>query len=213
MIDATTFWDKSAVKYAQKPIEDMNAYRATLDRTRSYLGDDDRVLEVGCGTGTTALYLCESVTSYLGTDISTTMIEIAQQKARSQEAVNAEFKTASVGDISAADGPFDAVLAFNLIHLLPNPDEDLGKIGSLLRPGGVFISKTFCSSGAGLPLKYRLIKLALPLMQAIGKAPFVRFETESDLQDRIRAQGFEIMETRHFGASTSTPFIVARKTA
>ena len=51
------FWDKAAAKYAKSPIEDIEAYNYTIGRTRSYLSPTDRVLEVGCGTGSTALLL------------------------------------------------------------------------------------------------------------------------------------------------------------
>ena len=51
MKNAAQFWDGQAEKYAKKPIANMQAYNATLDRTRSYLAKDQHVLEVGCGTG------------------------------------------------------------------------------------------------------------------------------------------------------------------
>ena len=52
-----TFWDSAADKYARKPIGNEAAYAQTLDRTRAYLSSDQHVLEIGCGTGTTALKL------------------------------------------------------------------------------------------------------------------------------------------------------------
>ena len=57
MMTATNFWDKTAKKYARKPIDDLPAYEATLERVRSFLHADDRILEFGCGTGGTALAL------------------------------------------------------------------------------------------------------------------------------------------------------------
>ena len=99
------------------------------------------------------------------------------------------------------------------MHLLPTLDEDLGRIASVLKPGGLFISKTFCGLGPKAPLKWRLMKLALPILQALGKAPFVRFQREGELKEHIEARGFEILETRHFVTDVSVPFIVARKLA
>lgn len=213
MMDAAQFWDGQAEKYAQRPIANMPAYDATLDRTRSYLGKDQRVLEVGCGTGTTALRLCDSVHEYVGSDVSSSMIRIASEKAFAQGARNVAFKTAGVGDLAGGSGSFDAILGFNLLHLLPRLDEDLRSIASMLKPGGVFISKTFCTLGPKAPLKWRLMKIALPILQVLGKAPFVRFQNEAELKQRIAEQGFEIVETRHFTTDASVPFIVARKVA
>ncbi|MBB5050595.1 cyclopropane fatty-acyl-phospholipid synthase-like methyltransferase [Afipia massiliensis] len=53
------FWDRSSRKYAVSAIADQAGYERTLDRTRALLGPNDRVLELGCGTGTTALRLAD----------------------------------------------------------------------------------------------------------------------------------------------------------
>ncbi|MEM9590253.1 MAG: class I SAM-dependent methyltransferase [Pseudomonadota bacterium] len=213
MVDSGKFWDAQAEKYAKQPIANEAAYAATLDRTRYYLEDDQRVLEVGCGTGTTALHLCDSVEEYVGSDISQSMIRIASEKAFEQGASNVAFKTAAVGEIANKNTPFDAVIGFNLLHLLPSLDDDLKRIASVLRPGGLFISKTFCGLGPKAPLKWRLMKLALRVLQMLGKAPFVRFQKEADLKGQIESHGFEVLEIRHFVTEFSVPFIVARKLA
>ena len=70
MQDATLFWDRIAPKYAKSPVRDQQAYEATLARTRSYLGAEDKVLELGCGTGSTALILADAVAEYTATDLS-----------------------------------------------------------------------------------------------------------------------------------------------
>ena len=57
MQQAETFWDGAAENYAKSPIRDVEAYNYTLERTRTYLSPTDKVLEVGCGTGSTALLL------------------------------------------------------------------------------------------------------------------------------------------------------------
>ena len=74
------FWDRAAKKYAASPIDDEAGFERTLARTRALMPPDARVLELGCGTGTAALRLADSVKSYVGTDISAGMIAIAQQK-------------------------------------------------------------------------------------------------------------------------------------
>ena len=74
------FWDRTSRKYAMTTIADTAGYERTLDRTHSLFGSSDRVLELGCGTGTTALRLAANVQSYLATDISTGMIAIAEGK-------------------------------------------------------------------------------------------------------------------------------------
>ena len=68
--DAAPFWDKIAPRYAKKPVADPAAYEEKLARVRALLRAEDRVLEIGCGTGSTALRLASRVAEITATDIS-----------------------------------------------------------------------------------------------------------------------------------------------
>lgn len=213
MQNAADFWDRVAPKYAKSPIADMDAYSYTLGRTRSYLSPNDTVLEVGCGTGSTALLLADGVKHITASDLSASMIGIGAEKARDQGISNVAFVTAELFDGAVENGPYDAVLAFNVIHLLKDTRAAVRRIGGLLKPGGTFISKSVCKPepGAGLPLKFRALTLVLPLMQAIGKAPFVKFMEIRELEDIISSEGFKLIETGNYPASPPSRYIVARK--
>lgn len=203
MQNAAQFWDNAAEKYARSPIDDENAYHQTLERTRSYLPQDDKILEVGCGTGSTALLLAS--------DISGNMVGIGLEKARDQGISNVRFINADIHDETPDGGPFDAVLALNLLHLLEDIPAAVSGLNDLLKPGGVFIYKTVCMPGAGAPLKLRLIKLILPLMQMIGKAPYVNFMEIGVLKGIISDNGFSILESGNYPPSSPSRYIVARK--
>ncbi len=79
MPDAAAFWDNLADRYSKKPVKDTESYNRTLDCTRKHLSATDEILEVGCGTGTTALLLAPSVKQITASDISSRMIEIAKE--------------------------------------------------------------------------------------------------------------------------------------
>ncbi len=209
MQTAAEFWDKVAPKYAKSPISDMEAYTYTLDRTRSYLAPNDTVLEVGCGTGATALLLADGVGHITASDVSPNMIAVGVEKAREQGVSNVDFVTADLFD-GVLDGElYDAVLAHNMLHLLEDIPAAIRRIGGLLKPGGIFISKTVCRPGAGSPLKYRLMRVILPLMQMVGKAPHVNFMEIEDLEDCIASAGFKILESGNHPPPSR--YIVARK--
>lgn len=194
MQQSATFWDNAADKYAKSPIGDIDAYNDTLGRTRSYMKRTDRVLEIGCGTGSTALLLAGDAAHIVASDISTRMIEIAARKAKDQGVSNVTFITADLLDDVLDQGPYDIVLAFNLLHLVEDAPAAIRHIHGLLMPGGTFISKTVCQPGKDAPLKFRLIKLVLPVMQWLGKAPYVNFMTAAAFEEVITAQGFKIVE-------------------
>ena len=206
--DDTRFWDRAARKYAGDPIKDMAGYERTLERARQLLGASDRVLEVGCGTGTTALLLAPAVGRIEGTDVSGEMIAIARGKAAAQAFPNAEFTVAPAEQAPGADGSFDAVLAFSLLHLLGDRPAMFRNAYRLLRPGGLLISKTPCLSEMNV-----LVRLAIPVMQLVGKAPYVAVFGAEQLESEIADAGFTIVERARHGSERKDfrIFIVARK--
>ncbi|MDJ0994917.1 MAG: class I SAM-dependent methyltransferase [Dinoroseobacter sp.] len=205
------FWSKISRKYAESPIKNMDGYLTTLERTKSYLSPEDVALEIGCGTGSTALLLAPHVAHITATDIATGMIEIAQEKRAEKRLENVTFKVAEVLDHSRKDGPYDVVMAHNLLHLLPDLDAALAHIGALTKPGGLFISKTVCAPDKG-GMKYALIRYAaIPVMQALGKAPFVQFLSAQALEDKMTHAGFRIVEAVDQSGLLPSRYLVARK--
>jgi len=207
MKSSSSFWDKISQKYSQSPIKNMAAYEMTLDRTRSYMTGNDEVLEIGCGTGSTALLLAPSAGTYVATDFSEGMIGIAKEKQSDDTPTNLTFLQAGLQDSRLEEASFDKVLAYSLLHLLEDLPDDLDRINSLLKPGGLLISKTVCLSGI-----YSLFRLIIPIMQLFGKAPFVRFMTPEALESEISAHGFEIIESGTHSGKRLSWFVVARKT-
>lgn len=206
MTDASRFWDKTADRYARKPVKDEESYRRTLEATRKHLSASDRVLELGCGTGTTALMLSADVKEIVASDISSRMIEIAREKGRAQGVENVRFQRASLVDASPEHGTFDAVLAFNLLHLLEDLSGAVRGVHGLLRSGGLFIAKTVC-----LGEQSRLWRPVLALATALRVAPYVRCLTISELEGIVVGEGFRIVETGLYPPSPPSHFIVARK--
>ena len=200
------FWDRVAKRYARSPVKNIAAYEATLDHVRSYLSDRDYVLELGCGTGSTALALADSVSHVTACDISGAMIEISRGKAETAAVSNVRFVQVEVGMDDCAPASIDAVLAFSLLHLLDDPSQAAQRAYQVLRPGGVFISKTIC-----LAERSPFYRLALPVLRWIGVAPYVNFLRKTDLERIMQSAGFEITESRTFDAAPSNWFMVARK--
>ena len=206
MRDPARFWDKLADKYSKKPVKDMESYNKTLDCTRKHLSASDNVLEVGCGTGTTALLLAPSVKQIAASDISSRMIEIAREKAVTQGVQNVRFDRATLFDEDLEKESFDVVMAFNFLLLLEDIPGAVHRVHELLKPSGLFISKTVC-----LGDKSRLWSLLLAVMKPLGFAPYVKCLKVAELEDIITSTDFEIVETGFYPASPPRHFIVARK--
>lgn len=206
--DDTQFWNKAARKYAAAPIKDTIGYERTIERTREILGATDTVLEVGCGTGTTALKLAPAVGRLIATDVSSEMIAIARGKAATAGCTNVDFAVAAAGDVPGPDAAYNAVLAFNLLHLVPDRPSTLSLLHRRLKPGGLFVSKTPCLSEMN-----PLIRYAIPIAQFVGKAPYVSCFSAAELEGEIEAAGFTIIERARHGSTRKDAriFLVAQK--
>ncbi len=203
------FWDRISRKYAADKIADQAGYERTLDRTGDLLKLDDPVLELGCGTGTTALRLASDVRSYLATDISAGMIAIAEEKRSANPIPALSFHTATAEAPMLEEGRFNAVLGFNYLHMVRDVPGTLGRIHTLLAAGGLFISKTPCLGDMN-PLIHTVL---LPGMRAIGRAPYVSVFRQTELCQLVSAASFDILATENHATKGNDrrPFIVARK--
>ena len=204
----TRFWDRTSRKYARSAISDQAGYERTVARTRALLRSGDRVLELGCGTGTTALRLAGDVRDYLATDVSTGMIAIANEKHAAASIPSLAFRAATAEAIAPETAPFDAVLGFNYLHLVRDLPGTLRRIHGLLATEGLFISKTPCVGDMN-----PLLRLALPPMRAVGLAPYAGVFRATTLIEHIRAAGFDILATENHATkgTDNRPYIVARK--
>ena len=208
MVDSKTFWDKMAPKYAESQMRSVDDYENTLARTLSHLTPEMRVLEMGCGTGTTALRLAPHVKAFVGTDQSSEMIRIARDKAADEHS-NLEFRVLGAAESAQLEEGFDVVMGFNLFHLVPDADAVLADIFKILKPGGLMISKTPCLMDKAFGWKRFLVAGMLPILKRIGKAPDVGLWRIADVDRRIADAGFETLEAGNFPAISR--YVVARK--
>jgi len=203
------FWDRIAPKYAADAIADLAGYEGTLWRVQGLLSPQHDVLEIGCGTGSTALRLAPFTRSLLATDVSPGMIAIAHQRLAAQPTPQLRLAVADMEAAALAPGAYDAVLAFNVLHLMNALDETLRRLVHALRPGGLLISKTACMAEMNPLIPY----LAVPLMRAVRAIPPVLCLSEQRLQAAMVQQGLQIVCAERHGTRGKDirAFIVARK--
>ncbi len=111
-----------------------------------------------------------------------------------------------MGDETLPVEAFDVVIAFNLLHLLEDLRGSLARVSELLKPDGLFISKTPCIGEANF-----LFRGVLPVLRTLGRAPYVNCVKEQELLDLLQAASFQVVETGLHPKKTHSLFVVARK--
>ncbi len=204
--NATTpeFWDTRARAYAASPVSNIANYEDTLSRTRRYLTTDMDVIELGCGTGSTALKLAGSAARYTGTDYAPEMIRIADEKLAEAQMGNLGFETAGLGRGDFDGCQYDAVLAYNLLHLIPDVPAALAEIRGMLPTGGLFMQKS--ATLGGRP-DFRLL---IGAMKLFGKAPSISYFKAKQFDGYLRDAGFEMVDSHVYKGFAPTYFTVAR---
>ena len=196
------FWNRIAARYAARPLKNVPAYEAMLADVASRLKDTDTVLEIGCGTGGTAIRLGPGVAQWTATDFSAEMVKIANAKPSGR---NVCFVVSDASNAFDA-GPFDAICAFNVLHLVDDLPEMLTRIHAHLKPGGQLICKTWCFADMKLS-----VRSLFPVLRVFGLFPVAASLAATQLRQSIRDAGFEIVDERLFGNYTHNLYIVACK--
>jgi SAM-dependent methyltransferase len=136
-------------EFAHAFSETRSSAQTRLDRIVAYIGNDVKVLDVGCGNGRLAERLEKEGrrVRYVGVDASSELIAIASARAARLHKVAAEFRVADItqqGWSASLAGvmPFDIAIMLAVLHHVPSFDlrgAVLRDIHALLRPGGELI--------------------------------------------------------------------------
>jgi 2-polyprenyl-3-methyl-5-hydroxy-6-metoxy-1,4-benzoquinol methylase len=201
------FWDRRAREYDRDERKYVQTYHKTIESTKRHLATSDIVLDYACGTGIITNEIAASVTEICAIDTSSKMIDVARRRAAERSLDNVHYTKATLFDRSYQRESFDVILAFNILHLLDDPQKVLPRIGELLTPGGLFISATPC-----LGEKKTFLGILLALLSRLGLVPYLKVLTISELEELVVCAGFRIVEAQDLDQTPPSYLIVAKRT-
>lgn len=98
-----------------------------------------RVLDVGCGSGASALPAAQAVGSrgfVTGADLSARLLDHARAKAKARGLSNVEFRLADMTSLGYPNDHFDAVVSVFSIFFVPDMEGLVRELWRMVRPGG-----------------------------------------------------------------------------
>lgn len=132
---------------------------------RLRLGSDDRVIDVGCGTGLYARGLVERASSVLCIDPSQAMLDQLPADDRLIP-LHAGAEDLAEGRVQPPHDGYDAILLKEVIHHVADPSAVLAGLTRLLRPGGRILVAMLPMS-----IEYPLFDAALRLFRELQPDP------------------------------------------
>ena len=142
---AAATYDAAADHFDDEPLSFWDRIgRRTVTRLKLPVGA--KVLDVGCGTGASALPAAEAVgeTGFVvGVDLSSQLLERARTKALTAGLDNVEFRIADMTALGYPDASFDAVVSVFSIFFVPNMEGLVRELWRMVRPGGTLAVTTW----------------------------------------------------------------------
>jgi SAM-dependent methyltransferase len=99
----------------------------------------ERVLDLGCGPGHTALAFAAAGAEVVGLDLTPAMLGVARQLAAERGLDNARFERGDASALPFAAGSFDVVTSRLSAHHYAQPAAVLSEVVRVLEPGGRFL--------------------------------------------------------------------------
>ncbi|HET6248439.1 MAG TPA: methyltransferase domain-containing protein [Tepidisphaeraceae bacterium] len=145
---------------------------------------DDRVLDLGIGTGVSLNFYPHDRGKIFGVDLSGGMLREARKKIREQERTNAVVFQADAMRLPFGDDTFDHVFISHVISVVSDPYKLVAEAQRVAKPGArIVVVNHFQSTNRFLAM---LEKWACPLCTKLG------WRSDLALQDLITKTGVEI---------------------
>ncbi len=209
MYKSEKFWNKLSKNY-DKNAKDK-AYNLIIEKSKKYFKINDVILDFACATGLYSFVFSKDVKEIQAFDISSKMIEIAKNKAKSKGVDNVFFSRTTLFDKKYKEASFDTILGLNILLYFKDEKKGLNRMNKLLKTGGLIITSTAC-------LKERrtfigvLSSSLIFLFKSLRILPYLKFHKMRELEKIITNYGFKIIETDIIIDKPATEyFIVAQK--
>jgi ubiquinone/menaquinone biosynthesis C-methylase UbiE len=132
------YWDERSYTFDNSPghvIRSESEEEAWKVLLKEKLGEVEKILDAGAGTGFLSILLAKMGYNVVGVDISEKMLERAKEKAE-ENAVKVDFRIGDAQSLPFKDEFFDAIVNRAVLWTLPDPENAIREWKRLLKPEG-----------------------------------------------------------------------------
>ena len=183
---------------------ERSEFARLLDRA---IPSDARVLDLGCGTGQTSVYLARGRRVVVGADLTRRSLEVAAEAAHRFEISRVLFVETDLHCPGLREGSFDVVYSSGVLHHTRDPRQSFARAAQLARPGGWIVVGLY-NAFARIPVRLRRLFARLTAYRAIPFDPVLRERTNEEARRLawLRDQYHHPEEHRHTLAEVQSWF-------
>ncbi len=180
------YWERHAANYDQSMRVLGRPLPRMLELTVEAVRGRARVLEVAAGTGMVTSAMAPVVDELIATDYAEAMVARLRDRLSSAGLGRVRVQQADIYALPFEPSSFDAIVAANVLHLVPDLSGALQSLRRMLRPGGLLVAPTFVHDQT--PLAW----LTSRLLALTGFPGHRRFSARS-LRDALVGEGLTIL--------------------
>jgi SAM-dependent methyltransferase len=149
-----------------------------------------KILDLGCGDGTTALPAARLGADVLGVDIAGNLVEAGNRRAKAEGLANCTFQQGDATDLRAlADRSFDLVVSIFGAMFAPKPFDVAKEMVRVTRPGGRIVMGNWIPNDPTLVAQILKISSAFSPPPPEGFVSPMTWGVEEQVLERFEAAG------------------------
>jgi SAM-dependent methyltransferase len=175
-----------------------------------------KVLDLGCGDGTTALPAAKLGADVLGVDIASNLVEAGNRRAQAEGLTNLRFQEGDASNLEdLSDHSFDLVVSTFGAMFAPKPFDVANEMVRVTRPGGRIVMGNWIPNDPTLVAQILKISSAYSPPPPEGFVSPMTWGVESDVIERFTAAGAApentsfVRDTYRFTFPSPPPDLVA----
>lgn len=195
--------DWSLGNYEQTAAQLLPAARVVVDRAAP--AKDERVVDIGCGTGNAALLAAARGARVTGVDPARRLLEVGRAQAE-KRGLDATFALGDAGSLPLEDGAADVVMSVFGVIFAPDPPAAAAEMGRVAARAGRIVLSAWVPKGAihdAVRAAQEAVRTAVGA--PAGPPPFA-WHDRSALRGLLAPYGFEVeVEEQRLAFAAKSP--------
>lgn len=161
-----------------------------------------KLLDVGCGSGQTAIPAAKSGIHVTGVDIASNLIEHARKRAEDAK-LTARFDVGDAEDLPYGESSYDAIISMFGAMFAPRPNQVVSEFARVIRPGGRLYMANWTPTSMPAQM-FKCVSAVVP--PPPGFIPPVLWGDEEKVNERLAEDFTDIKLTRKTYPQWHYPF-------